>query len=1007
MLSYHCSAMAGAWIVSRVMEVRRNKSFGSAGIAAIAIVLFLAVTVSSSTHAALPAAEYLVKNLTSADGLPENTVRAIVQSSHGYLWIGTVNGIARFDGQRFVSLDRFTNPELISDDVWSMHEARDGSLWIATPRGLICYSGGRFKTILDGKNGSPINASGFAEEADGTIWALGPSLLRLHGMEVEVVSSPENGPDSWLDACGAVNGGLLIGSRNGLWRRRNNLYERVSSVVGPQLIDQTTDGRIFGLRNETQLVVLEEGNWRVVHDFEGLRCRTLTALPNGDLWIGAASLPYAYRLRGTELTEIGPSQGLEGNRVICFEQDRENNVWIGVNGGGLFRLREKRLRLFNRSSGFDNLSLSSVCQDAAGNIWASVMGWNFYRLTNGAFRPQSLAPKNERYPTGLLASHNGGIWVGSFYGPLRRFYEDKIVETIGSSNGTRSLCADRDGNLWRGTRTAGIEYYGGKTVRQFSTEDGLSDKNVYCFAQDRDGAMWAGTEQGLNRIKDGQIQRFGRTNGLGHDFISSLCVDSQGTLWVATLGGGLSAWNGERFSTLSVSQGLLHDTVEQLIEDDLDHLWIGTRAGIMRVKLDVLHECLTGKTPTFTGEIFGREDGLVRPDSWTEYQPAWIKANDGKLWMCTRSGLVTIDPSTLKNAPVAPLIRLEDARLDGKSLFNLTPPKDEIELPPGGDRLEIRYAAVNFSSPDSTRYRYLLSGYDKNWIEAGRARVAIYSHLPPARYSFQVMAVNNGIASAAPAVLTLIVHPAFWQTHLFRSAVLLALGLMLLVLYRARIGRLEARRLAQEDFSRRLIDSQEQERKRIAGELHDSLGQNLLVIKNRAALALNQKDHPEKMVAQLTEVSSMASASIREVREIAQNLRPFQIDELGLRQAIVAMVKKMSESSDIQIGVAIDDMDEFISQRYGITLYRIVQESLNNIVKHAGARSALVKLFIADGAVHLVITDDGKGFVRNPKTEIGFGLRSIEERARAVGGVATIKSGPGQGARLEVVFSLK
>jgi len=349
--------------------------------------------------------------------------------------------------------------------------------------------------------------------------------------------------------------------------------------------------------------------------------------------------------------------------------------------------------------------------------------------------------------------------------------------------------------------------------------------------------------------------------------------------------------------------------------------------------------------------------------------------------------------------------------VDGVLLSEVREPNREIKLAPGSERLEIRYTGISPSEPTQVRFRYRLFDYDRDWVEAGRTRFASYSKLPPGRYTFQVKAANNdGVWNETGATLALTVRPAYWQTAWFRGALLLGFVGVLFAAYRARIAQLERRRAAQEAFSRRLIASQEQERKRIAGELHDSLGQNLLVIKNRAALALTQRDQPEKMAAQVDEVSTMASAAIREVREIAQNLRPFQIDELGLTKSVAAMARKLADSSAMEFKTELDDIDGVLPPEFEINFYRIVQECLNNVVKHSKAQVATIQLRREVRLIRLTISDDGNGFTvektGNAPTH-GFGLGNISERARTMGGEAVVHSQPGQGTHVEVVIPLK
>lgn len=966
--------------------------------------------VLSAPAAIQPADNYLIRNWTTADGLPENTVRAIIETRDGYLWMGTANGLARFDGVRFTSFDAANTPEFFSANIAELAEDPQGGLWIRSGRGTFRLHEGHFESMPRPGDGALWN---FVSDAKGDLWmraGFDRGLVRWTGEKLEMVRTPD-GPTNIFHICAAAEGGLWIAAGNGLWSWRDGQARKEAEGRTPELI-ATSQGRLWGVVDEVQLVVLDQGRWSPVTDFGGERCSTLWTAANGDVWIGAGSRNRAFRWRNGRLVEINSAQGLEGNRTICFAEDREGNVWAGMNNAGLYRFREKRVRVYNRDDGFQGLYISSVTEDAGGTVLANVMGWTMHRFESNRFAPLqfdgSCGPFEN--PTALVPAGAGGVWAGTYDGALARVVDRCVVERIGSDAGTRALFIDRDGGLWRGTRSAGVEHFSGTNITRYTTHEGLSFNDVYCFAQDRSGALWVGTEQDLNRIQGGTITRFGTTNGLGSRFVMALCVDSRGTLWAGTLGGGLSGWNGSRFLTLTSHEGLADDAVQQLIEDDHQHLWIGTRAGLMRVSLDHLHDFMHGRARVIAGTLVGRNEGLVRPDCWTEYQPAGIKARDGRLWVGTSSGLTLIDPRQFSKRAVPPIVYIEGLTVDGKWRSEIGNSKSVIVVPSGSQRLEMRYTGLSPSEPELVRFRYRLQGYDRDWVEAGRTRFASYARVPPGRYDFQVRAMNNdGVWNETGATVGLVVEPAFWQRAWFRGALALVFAGIMFAGYRTRISQLERRRRAQEAFSRQLIDSQEQERKRIAGELHDSLGQNLLVIKNRASLALTQRNDPDKMAEQVSEVSAMTSAAIREVREIAQNLRPFQIDELGLTESIASMVRKVGDASGIEFRTQLDDIDHALPPEFEINFYRILQECLNNVAKHSQAKTASIVLRREQHSLQLKVQDEGCGFTtRDAHPEgRGFGFKNITERARTMGGEARVESSPGEGTRVDVVIPVR
>lgn len=959
-----------------------------------------------------PSPEYIVKNWSTADGLPHNTVRSVIESRDGYLWLGTAHGVARFDGLRFAIFDATNTRELVSDNIFSLYEDRQGTLWLRTRSGLARYANGRFEVLAPTSGLRPVPFGGMMEDNEGTFWIRGEETIgRLNGKSIEAVSMPPDGPHRIISMRPAAAGGLWLSASNGLWRFRGGQTELVTRSPTAELLAVGPEGQLWGLVQGRQLVTLRDHVWSQVAELPGEEfCTTLYAAPNGDVWLGSDLRNAAYQWRHGKMKTFSSAEGIEGVRVLGFVQDHDGNLWIGMNAGGLYRLRERRVQLIGREDGFESPNTTTVIEQPDGTMMVGVMGSTLHRVNNGKAQPIRVGSDGGSFehPTALARAREGGVWAGTFFGTLPRVFDGQVVQRVGSSNGTRTLLVDREGRLWRGTRTAGIEIISGTNVTHFRTEAGLSHDNVYCFAEDREGAVWAGTEHGLNRIQAGRITVFGTTNGLGHEYISALCVDSRGTVWAGTLGGGLSGWNGTRFVTLTTREGLAHDAVDQLIEDDFGHLWLGTRVGLVRLSVAQLHDFIAGKVPGVTGTLVGRDEGLLRPNLWTEYQPASAKTRDGRLWFCTGSGVAVLDPGRFEKPAAAPIVHIEELRVDGRKQVVQPRAESGFSIPPGGERVEILYTAISPSEPAQVRFRYQLAGYDRDWVEAGRSRVAHYSHLPPGGYQFRVIAVNNdGVWNHTGATLSLNVRPRFWQTTWFRACSLIGCVGLGPAFYFWRVRRLERRRAAQEAFARKLIDSQEQERKRIAAELHDSLGQNLLVIKNRAALALTQMDQPEKVVAQVTEVSTVASAAIREVREIAQNLRPFQLDELGLAKSIVAMARKLAESSGIEFRAELDGLEGAVPSGHEIHLYRVVQECLSNVVKHSRATVATIQAHREGRTLQVVIRDNGRGFhASRPEADLtrGAGLGNITERVRTMGGSVSFQAHPGSGTTVELVL---
>jgi signal transduction histidine kinase len=377
------------------------------------------------------------------------------------------------------------------------------------------------------------------------------------------------------------------------------------------------------------------------------------------------------------------------------------------------------------------------------------------------------------------------------------------------------------------------------------------------------------------------------------------------------------------------------------------------------------------------------------------------------LWIATQGGAAVIDVANLAVNPLPPSVVIEEVRVDREAAdFN-----GAVHIPAGRENLEIHYTGLSFIKPENVRFRYRMEGLDRDWVEAGNRRAAYYPYLPPGKYTFTVIAANSdGIWSNEERRLQIMVLPPFWQTWPFTLLLAALLAASAWFIYRWRVSALERAHAAQQAFSRQLIASQEAERKRIAAELHDSLGQNLLVIKNWAMLGLNALRDVDRGHDEVQEIAAAASQSIGEVREISYNLRPHLLDEVGLTEALKAMVKRVAKASAIHFESEIDPIDRLFSKETEIGIYRIVQEAINNILRHSEASRADIIIRRDIHTLLLEVRDNGKGLApvaESPATGRGFGLTGMSERARMLGGRFAIHSTAGQGTRIEVRLSIE
>jgi signal transduction histidine kinase len=458
-----------------------------------------------------------------------------------------------------------------------------------------------------------------------------------------------------------------------------------------------------------------------------------------------------------------------------------------------------------------------------------------------------------------------------------------------------------------------------------------------------------------------------------------------------------------RFTRFSMREGLFSNGVFQILEDSRGYLWMSSNHGIYRVAKSELNELALGRRTTVFSAVYGKSEGVRDTECNGGLWPAGIRARDGKLWFPTQDGVAVVDPEAVSTNPVPPPVVIESLSVDHEP----QPLGHQVRLALGRENLEIEYTGLSFVDSEHIHFRYKLEGLDRNWVEANTRRTAYYSYLPPGNYVFHVIAANSdGVWNTKGQSLSVVVLPPFYKTWWFLMfAVMAALGAVVLISqsFQRKHGMHQA-------FTRQLIASQETERKRIAAELHDGLGQHLVVIKNLALIYLSHGAVESNSRPEIEEISAQASEALSEVKKISYNLRPYQLDRLGLTKAIEAIVRQASMATNITFTSEVDAIDNVFAKDSEINFYRIVQECVNNLVKHSQATAASVTVRRAADELQFTIRDNGRGFAPhavNSKSELGgFGMIGVSERAQLLGGRLVFHSELGQGTMVSVKIPL-
>jgi signal transduction histidine kinase len=606
----------------------------------------------------------------------------------------------------------------------------------------------------------------------------------------------------------------------------------------------------------------------------------------------------------------------------------------------------------------------------------------------------------------ISEDETGNLWFGGT-GGLSRLKEGRFVRWTAkdglSSNLVSAVMADRAGNIWAGTYGAGLNLFRDGRFTAYTTRNGLASDYVKNLYEDRAGNLWVGTKEGgISRVRDGRITTWINQDGRARNFIASFYEDRSGALWIGTIDDGLSRFKDGKFAQITVRDGLYDNMVFQILsdtDDDSGSLWMCCNRGVFRVSLKELNDFADGRIKSVTSFAYGVTDGMLSREC-NAASPAGWRTRDGRLWFPTIKGIVAIDPRRLNAQP--PQLAIE-----GVTVARAPVATDQaVQLGPGQGDLEIHYTGLSWSRPQQIRFKYQLIGLDQTWVEAGTRRTAYYSYLPPGSYTFKVIADNGeGVWSTAGKSLRVVVLPPFYRTWWFLTLAACGAVGAVQVGYKVRVRRLRQRQLAQESFARQLIASQENERKRIASELHDSLGQSLVIIRNWALLGAAQLGEQAPAREELDEITTTASRAISEVREIAYNLGPYHLDRLGLAGTIQDMVNRVAQASKIHFTTELEPVEGVLMRETEMNLYRIAQETINNLVKHSQASEARVTLSRESGKVRLTVADNGQGFDPHQTAgsgSSGFGLPGIAERVRLLRGVWEVHSAPGQGTRIEI-----
>jgi ligand-binding sensor domain-containing protein/signal transduction histidine kinase len=976
-------------------------------------------------------------------GLPQSPVRALAQTHDGYLWVGNDDGLARFDGVRFVAFG--IQEGIKTGPVSALFEDNRNTLWIgSTDSGLSRWQNNQITTftIQDGLPANSITA--LTEDPAGRLWVgTDAGLMLWQNGQLLPLNAAETFKGQRITALFKDRRGRMwVGVKGaGVFQFENNKFVPLTGDSMEELLkdshcllmDQT--GRMWVGAGGDFVLCHDGDHWhryRIPRNQARSHVSTLAEESDGTVWAGSAG-GGLLQFKDGKFVAIPAGSGLAGKLIESLLTDREGRLWVGTDAG-LNRLRRKSLFTLSQSEGLGFGAAQGLAEVTPGVVWVGKPTDGLYRWDGKSFSRLSaagLSPHDSQI-TALLVTRDGFCWVATtnslllYKDPIGAADEVKVIKP--AKPNITSLAEDREGALWIGTRDGKIwQLYEDKWLGQTN----FSQTNaITAIVPDTDGSMWVGTDgNGLYRLINGSFQHIGKSEGLLSDVIRTLYLDAQGMLWIGTADEGLSRWSNGHIANFTTREGLPDNNISQILEDDADRLWLGSSGGIACVNKRRLDELASGKISAVYPQLFGRAEGMLSEECTGGFYPAGLKTKSGLLWFSTLKGVVVINPHVQPTTTLTPNTVLEEVLVDGvpDPMLHASNPKTErngqlgkgeskletLRITPGKHRVEFRYTGLRFDAPELIHFRYRLEGLDTDWVDAGTRRTAFYSYLPAGNYQFYVSACNSdGVWADSKTGLELLVLRHFWQTWWFITLA----GLSLMVSVGGTVRIVEKKKL-----QRRLKHLEEEralewERTRIAQDLHDEMGAKLCRISFLSEHARRGDLPPDELQDQITSISDASREVLHSLDEIVWAVNP-QNDTLEhvasyIGQYALEYFQMTGIQCELDIPAQLPSYP--LSSQMRHHLFLATHEAITNILKHSSATHAKISMISGKGVFEINVSDDGKGFnspanklkSESPATASGDGLSNMCKRLADIGGHCSIESAPGQGTNIRFVISL-
>ena len=965
------------------------------------------------------------RNYTSRDGLLSNYSLALCNDSRGYLWIGSNDGLSRYDGISF--LNYTVADGLAFSRVTCIRESQQhpGTLWIGTNGGGISMlESGHFTNFTVGLTTWSNSIGSIAEDHTGHIWAAtSEGLFYLHdGAFVQIpLQLPRTNlaeilmsPDSSL--------WIVTDSRIFSYSLKSELTHVIPILVIPGIVFEactvghdgnvwlsTSNGQLLRVRKEKVVETLRTGLH--FHDF-------LMQDSNGSLWAGAdEGIVRIAAKEGSfgkgQMIRYTTQNGLRDPLVVDCVRDREGDLWLAYSSNGIAKLSDfsvitNSLHILayppNNTSAFSDSNRHIwVCSDSSlREYWNNaVKGWENVRhdeLRKGMHRSP---------PLSLYLDHDQCIWVVLKDSSILQYHLHS------SPNGSSHLnllnvfrpgvhfpraipmfvYRDDNGLLWcsmadnRGVFLLNPQKQS-PFLREYTSANGLPDNSVRAIYEDRHRNIWfGGYSDGLSMLPSDEpltsrFRLFTTAQGLPNTAIRAITEDSLGTLWVGTRYGGLAYFQDSLFHPVSLRDGLVSTAVWCLVQGSQKRLWVGTQMGM---------QSLLPVSLTFSTKQDWNGDPVY----------ACGETSPGHLWFVSTAGLTMYDASRDRNDTVPPPVHVTHFEVNGVAF----PPTGSFELSSSQDNCSIEVSGISLRDEGNLRYQFKLLGANNDqWRQPRKDRTFVFASLSPGSYTFMVRAINSsGFVSSIPATVQFTILPPFWKQWWFVVGTSLCFILLAMFIIRLRVGRLLAI---------------ERLRSGIATDLHDDIGSGLTRIAILSDVAYRQVQsgqqvegsrgaETDEVLGALEKVRGTARGLIDTMSDVVWAIDPAHDSFERLVQRLRSFAYELCEGKNIKL--KFHSADEVTSAKMSSEGMRNVlllsKEALTNIAKHSHCTTAEVSLNIVDRRLVIEISDSGRGFDPS-RAHAGNGLGNMRKRTQLAGATYELLSEPGKGTRIVASFPL-